>query len=48
MPVYIAGNAGHVFICLHGAGNSAMTFAALAANMKHRSVVVAADLRGHG
>ena len=48
MPVYVAGTTGHVFICLHGAGNSAMTFAALASNMKNRSVVVAADLRGHG
>ena len=34
MPVYTAGAAGHVFVCLHGAGNSAMTFAALAAQMK--------------
>ena len=31
MPVYTAGATGHVFVCLHGAGNSAMTFAALAA-----------------
>ena len=34
MPVYTAGAAGHVLVCLHGAGNSAMTFAALAAKMK--------------
>jgi len=48
MPVYIAGATGHVFVCLHGAGNSAMTFATLAAQMKHKSTIVAIDFRGHG
>jgi hypothetical protein len=30
VPVYIAGTQGHVFLCLHGAGHSALSFAALA------------------
>ena len=48
MPVYTAGTVGHVFVCLHGAGHSAMTFAALAAQMKTKSTIVAIDFRGHG
>ena len=48
IPIYTAGSVGHVFVCLHGAGHSAMTFAALAANMKTKSTVVAIDYRGHG
>jgi hypothetical protein len=34
IPVYIAGTSGHVFLCLHGAGHSALSFAALAKNLK--------------
>lgn len=30
VPIYHAGTEGHVFICMHGAGHSAMSFAALA------------------
>ena len=30
IPIYIAGDKGHVFLCLHGAGHSALSFAALA------------------
>jgi protein phosphatase methylesterase 1 len=48
VPVYIAGNRGHVFVCLHGAGHSALSFAALASKMKIDSTVVAFDFRGHG
>ena len=48
VPVYIAGNQGHVFVCLHGAGHSAMTFAMLAEQLKKTSTVVAFDWRGHG
>jgi protein phosphatase methylesterase 1 len=48
VPVYIAGDRGHVFLCLHGAGNSALSFAALAKKMKGESTVVAFDFRGHG
>ena len=48
MPVYIAGTEGHVFICLHGAGHSAMSFAALAKHLRLTSTVIAFDFRGHG
>lgn len=48
VPIYIAGTEGHVFICLHGAGHSAMSFAALAKQLKINSTVVAFDFRGHG
>ena len=48
MPVYIAGTSGHVYICLHGAGHSALSFAALAKQLKTQSIVVAFDFRGHG
>ena len=49
VPVYIAGsNQGHVFLCLHGAGSSAMSFAAIASKLKAESTVVAFDWRGHG
>lgn len=34
VPIYIAGNSGHVFVCLHGAGHSALSFAALAKYLK--------------
>lgn len=30
VPLYIAGTEGHVFLCMHGAGHSALSFAALA------------------
>jgi protein phosphatase methylesterase 1 len=48
VPIYFAGNQGHVFICMHGAGHSALSFAALAKEMKSQSTVVAFDFRGHG
>jgi protein phosphatase methylesterase 1 len=34
IPIYVAGTQGHVFLCLHGAGHSALSFAALAKNLK--------------
>lgn len=34
VPIYSAGTEGHVFVCLHGAGHSAMSFAALANHLK--------------
>lgn len=37
-----------MFICLHGAGHSALSFAALAKYMKSESTIVAFDFRGHG
>ena len=48
VPIYIAGSSGHVFLCLHGAGHSAQSFAAFAKYMKVESTVVAFDFRGHG
>lgn len=46
--MYSAGNIGHVFLCLHGAGHSALSFAALAKYMKSQSTILAFDFRGHG
>lgn len=34
IPVYHAGQEGHVFLCLHGAGHSALSFTALAKILK--------------
>lgn len=51
IPVYHAGQEGHVFLCLHGAGHSALSFAALAKILKqepHNSTCVSFDFRGHG
>lgn len=48
VPIYIAGTQGHVFLCLHGAGHSALSFAALAKQMKTQSTIVTFDFRGHG
>lgn len=48
VPLYRAGSQGHLFICMHGAGHSALTFAALAEKMKHECIVYAFDWRGHG
>ena len=48
VPLYRAGNKGHMFVCLHGAGHSAMSFAAFAEKMKTDSMVYAFDFRGHG
>ena len=48
VPVYTAGTEGYLFLCLHGAGNSAMTFAALAEKLKATNTVIAFDWRGHG
>ena len=51
VPVYYAGTGGHVFFCMHGAGHSALSFAALAKIMKgapYNGTTVAFDFRGHG
>jgi len=51
VPCYYAGNSGHVFLCLHGAGHSALSFAALAKTLKqapYNSTCVSFDFRGHG
>ena len=47
--MYIAGGTqGPVFICLHGAGHSAQSFACLAGEVKKFATLVAFDFRGHG
>lgn len=48
VPLYVAGNTGHVFLCMHGAGHSALSFGALAKYLKHSYTVAAFDFRGHG
>jgi len=48
VPIYIAGNKGHVFLCLHGAGHSALSFATLARYVSEDHTLVAFDFRGHG
>lgn len=51
IPCYHAGQSGHVYLCLHGAGHSALSFALLARILKkspYNSTVVAFDFRGHG
>ena len=48
IPVYTAGTKGKIFVCLHGAGHSAMSFAAMAEIMKVKETVIAFDFRGHG
>lgn len=51
IPVYHAGTEGHVFFCLHGAGHSALSFAALAKIIKseqYKGTLVSFDFRGHG
>lgn len=39
---------GPVFVCLHGAGHSAQSFACLAGEIKKFGTAVAFDFRGHG
>jgi protein phosphatase methylesterase 1 len=48
VPLYKAGTIGHLYVCLHGAGHSAMSFAALAEKLKQDSTIFAFDFRGHG
>ena len=47
-PIFTAGNKGQILFCLHAAGSSAMSFAALAEKLKDTVTVVAFDQRGHG
>jgi len=48
IPTYIAGTKGIVFLCLHGAAHSALSFASLARRLKTDFTVVSFDFRGHG
>mmetsp|Transcript_20394 Transcript_20394/g.38198 ORF Transcript_20394/g.38198 Transcript_20394/m.38198 type:complete len:327 (+) Transcript_20394:1380-2360(+) len=48
-PIYWSGDAGPVFLCLHGGGHSAMSYACLAKEMKFQPCrVVSFDFRAHG
>lgn len=47
-PVYISGDKGPILFCLHGLGLSAMSFSALAAELKESVTLVTFDWRGHG
>lgn len=47
--MYIAGGtSGPVFLCMHGAGDSACSFACLAKEIKQFGTLVSFDFRGHG
>lgn len=47
--VYIAGGEkGPAYVCLHGAGHSALSFACLAGEIKKYATAIAFDFRGHG
>ena len=48
VPLYKAGDSGQMFVCLHGAGHSALSFAALAEKLKTDCIIYAFDFRGHG
>lgn len=48
IPMYTAGTNGHIFLCLHGAGHSSQSFAALAKFLKQNSTCISFDFRGHG
>jgi protein phosphatase methylesterase 1 len=37
-----------LFFCIHGAGNSALSFATLAKEVKHFGTLLAFDLKAHG
>lgn len=46
--MYTAGADGPLFFCLHGAGDSASSFACLAKEVKQFASLVSFDFRGHG
>ena len=49
VPIYYSGSEGPVFLCLHGAGHSALSFACVAEEGKgYPYRIVAYDCRGHG
>lgn len=47
-PLFLAGTKGPLFVCLHGAGHSALSFAALAKELKGTARIASFDFRGHG
>jgi alpha-beta hydrolase superfamily lysophospholipase len=52
IPLYLAGvsqdQPKQVFLCLHGAGHTSLSFACLAKELKQKFIVAAFDFRGHG
>mmetsp|Transcript_63545 Transcript_63545/g.73895 ORF Transcript_63545/g.73895 Transcript_63545/m.73895 type:complete len:408 (-) Transcript_63545:185-1408(-) len=46
--VFIAGTKDPIFLCLHGAGHSAQSFACYAGQIKKFATAIAFDFRGHG
>lgn len=48
IPLYTSGTRGPLLFCLHGAGLSALSFAALARETKDDLSLAAFDFRGHG
>jgi protein phosphatase methylesterase 1 len=49
IPLYIAGDgSGHVYLCLHGAGHTAQSFAVMASKLKKDGTCISFDFRGHG
>lgn len=48
VPLYRAGTQGSLFVCMHGAGHSSLSYAVLAEKLKIDSIVFAFDFRGHG
>lgn len=46
--MYKAGTHYPIFFCLHGAGDSAQSFACLAGEVKKFATVISFDFRGHG
>ena len=47
-PVYMSGEEGPIFLCCHGAGHSAMSFAMLSMEIKKFARLASFDFRGHG
>jgi protein phosphatase methylesterase 1 len=46
--IFRGGQDGAVFFCIHGAGQSAMSFALFAKEVKHFGTVISFDFKGHG
>jgi protein phosphatase methylesterase 1 len=47
-PVYLSGDEGPIFLCCHGAGHSALSFAMLSMEVKKFARLASFDFRGHG
>lgn len=47
-PIYTAGTEGPVFLCCHGAGHSALSFAVFSKEITKFAKIACFDFRGHG